>query len=133
MNHLVSVLRRYGAARMGASVDETVPQSIQIDALQRDLGSVVAKSDRFLWIWLITLVLIFALDCSLVFRGIEHPKWIGAIFASTGVGLTVVLAQMRRLWHEKFATETLIALLPALGANEIKNVVMQLLSVLMKS
>ncbi len=92
----------------------------------------MVNSDKFLWVWLVTLIAIFALDCFVFFREMARPQLMGAIFAATGVGFAAVLAQMRRLWHEKFMTQTLIALLPVLGPTEIKNVVMQLLATLGK-
>jgi len=101
---------------MGAPLGE-VDRTIPVEALQRDLRAVISNSDKYLWVWLATLALIFAIDCFMVFRGLSDPKWIGAVFVATGAGFTVVLAQMRRLWHEKFMTETLVSLLPALVAD----------------
>jgi hypothetical protein len=53
------------------------------------------------------------------FREITRPQLMGAIFAATRVGFAAVLAQMRRLWHEKFMTQTVIALLPVLGPTDL--------------
>jgi hypothetical protein len=132
MSELISVLRRYGQFQMGRSPDQENRPAIEVGALQSDLRNVVSRSEKFLWVWLVTLIVIFALDCFIVLRELSNPKLIGAIFTATGTGFVVVIAQMRRLWREQFMTETLISLLPALSPAEIKNVVMQLLSVLVK-
>lgn len=130
MNELKSVLRSYSQLQMGESLGGEAARTIDTVALQRDLSSIVLKSDKFLWVWLFALIAIFALDCLVFFREFSRPQQMGAIVAATGVGFAAVLAQMRRLWHEKFVTQTLITLLPVLGPAEIKNVVMQLLSTL---
>jgi hypothetical protein len=132
MNQLASVLRRYSRLQMGETLGQDAASPVDTDALRRDLHSVVEKSEKFLWVWLITLIAMFGLDCLAFFRDMANPKLMGAILAATGVGFAAVLGQMRRLWHEKFMTETLLSLLPALGPAEIKNVVMQLLSTLGK-
>jgi len=78
------------------------------------------------------LVLIFVLDCFVVLREMRSPRLVGSIFVATGVGLGAAIRQMRGLWREKFNTETLIALLPALGEAEVRKVILQLLGTLGK-
>jgi hypothetical protein len=132
MMGLLTVLRQYGQVQLGTTLDQEPVRPLDLVSLQKDLRSVVAASDKFLLMWLTALIMIFGLDVFVVLRELANPKLIGATFAATGVGFAAVLAQMRRLWHEKFTTQTLISLLPVLAPGDLKNVVMKLLSALVK-
>jgi hypothetical protein len=133
MSSLASVLQKHTQLRLGESVAAEPASTLDPKALRDDLQSIVVKSDRFLWIWVATLAILFAIDCFVLFRDMNSPRLVGAIFTATGVGFVTILTQLRRIWHEKFMTQTLIALLPALGPVEIKNVALQILAALQKS
>jgi hypothetical protein len=132
MNDLSSVLRRYRYSTMGDNLAISQTPSIDTPGLQRELRAVVHRSDRFLWIWTGALILIFLPDCILLFKFVNSASYLAALFAPIGVGFTVVLAQLKKAWHEKFITETFLALLPVAPASSIQNMIDQMLSSLLK-
>ena len=133
MKNLISVLRRYSYVQMGETLGAAPAPAINVEKLQEELKSVSSRANRFLWIWVATLIVIFGLDCVLLFTLMNNPKLIAGIFAATGTGFVFVVTQMRRLWHEKFVTETFIALLPAVASSDLKSIIDQLLAVILTS
>jgi hypothetical protein len=117
---------------MGERIGEARTPAIDVDALRRDLGQVIQRTDRFLWIWVLSLAALFVLDCVLLLVLFREPKLLAAIFTATGAGFAVLLTQMRRAWREKFSTETVIALLPVLTPVDLRKIVDQLLATWLK-
>jgi hypothetical protein len=133
MTDLSSVLRRFRMSRLGDELSPAPAPAINVEALQHELRLVIGRSDRLLWIWVGALVAMFVLDCVLVFVFLHSAAYLATLFTATGVGLTVVLSQLRQAWHEKFVTETFLTLLPVTPTSNLQNVIDQLLSTLLKA
>jgi hypothetical protein len=127
MKDLQNVLRKYreGVFAGGA---EVVRPAIDVVALREDLGAVIAGSDRLLWLCIGCLLILFGVDLAILFRYLEQPKMVVAIVGATGVGFPVILNFMQKLWKQKFATQTITAILPAISQDDLPAIVDKLLA-----
>lgn len=133
MTNLSSVLRRYRMSRLGDELSTVPVPAIDVQALQQELRMVISRTDKLLWIWVAVLIVIFIMDCVLVFTFLHSAAYLATLFGATGVGLTIVLSQLRQAWHEKFITETFLTLLPVAPLSNLQSMIDQLLSTLLKS
>jgi len=126
---LQSVLRRFKpAVTAGGTVGAVQP--VNVDALRQDLGLVVGSSDKLLWVCIACLLLLFLIDIVIMFRYLAQPGMIAAVLGATGVGFPVILNFMQRLWKQKFATQTIVAILPSLSQADLPAIIDKLLAAL---
>ena len=129
MKDLKAVLRRFKPA-ITAGGPATVATPVNVDALRQDLGTVVAKSDRLLWICITCLLVLFLIDIVILFRYLSQPSMIAAVIGATGVGFPIILNLMQKLWKQKFATQTIVAILPSLSQSDLPAIIDKLLATL---
>jgi hypothetical protein len=125
VNNLQSVLRKY---RTAVFAGEVVKQGIDAGGLREDLRAVIAGTDKLLWVCIVCLLVLFGSDLVVLFRYMEHPRMIGAIVGATGVSFPVILKFMQKLWKQKFATETITAILPSISQSDLPAIVDKLLA-----
>jgi hypothetical protein len=129
MKDLQTVLRRFKSPiTAGGAVG--VAQPINVDALRQDLGLVVGKSDKLLWVCIVCLLVLFLIDIVILFHYLTQPGMIAAVVGATGVGFPVILNFMQRLWKQKFATQTIVAILPSLSQADLPAIIDKLLAAL---
>ncbi len=127
MKDLQNVLRKFKTPiRAGGTVAVAPP--VNVDTLRQDLGQVVSNSDKLLWICIACLIVLFLIDVVILFRYLTQPSMIVAVVGATGVGFPVILNFMQRLWKQKFATQTIIAILPTLAQSDLPAIIDKLLA-----
>jgi hypothetical protein len=96
--------------------------------LQRDLKALIRHNERFFWIWIGVLVVLFVLCAGLVLRYVDQPARIRQIFAGAGISFFGVIWRIGDAWKTKMALEFTITLVGGLNENAVRSVVAVLAS-----
>lgn len=123
MPKLRDVLQKYAPLAETGRKAEAAPSSFDGAALQRDLKALIRHNERFFWIWIGVLVVLFALFAALVLRYVDQPSRIQQIFAAAGISFFGVIWRIGNAWKTKMALEFTITLVGGLNENAVRSVV----------
>lgn len=123
MPKLRDVLQKYvPLAETGRKAD-AAPPPFDSGGLQRDLHALIRHNERFFWIWIGVLVVLFVLCAVLVLRYVDQPGRIQQIFAGAGISFLGVIWRIGDAWKTKMALEFTITLVGGLNENAVRSVV----------
>jgi len=114
------VLKRYAALSEtgSARADER-----RLESLRADLRSLILRNEKFFWIWIMCLVILFGVCLGLALHFVNEPARIAQIFTGMGVGLAGVVWRIGDAWKSKMALEFTITLLGGLTEQAASSVI----------
>lgn len=123
MPKLREVLQKYAPLAETGREADAAPPPFDGPALQRDLNALIRHNERFFWIWIGVLIVVFVLCAALVLRYADQPSRIQQIFAGAGISFFGVIWRIGDAWKTKMALEFTITLVSGLKENAVRSVV----------
>jgi len=123
MPKLQSVLQKYAALSETGRQPGVAPPPFDPEPLKAELKELIRHNERFFWVWIATLLILFALGLVLVVRYIDQPVRIQQIFTATGISFFGVVWRLGEAWKTKMALEFTITLVGGLNEDAIRSVV----------
>ena len=123
MPKLRDVLQKYSPLAETGGKAVAAPSSFDSAALQNELQALIRRNERFFWIWIGLLAVLFVLCVALVLRFVDQPSRIQQIFAGAGISFFGVIWRIGDAWKTKVALEFTITLVGGLSENAVRSVV----------